>query len=96
MQLSAEVRWFWRNACPAETEAWFRRGPGGAASNAGESGEPRIDRYFHARGQTEIGVKLRGAGEGAPDVEVKGLVAVLALPTRRAPLSSGASGRRRR
>ena len=66
MFVSAEVRWFWKDAAPAVVDEWFRRGafpPGG--------GTPRTDEYLLDAGQRELGVKTRG---GAAGVEVKGLV----------------------
>lgn len=68
MLVSAELRWFWKDAAPPEIERWFRSGdypPGG--------GTPRVDEYLVDRHQTELGVKRRGTGHG---VEVKGLVAL--------------------
>lgn len=66
MSVSAEVRWFWKDAAPHALEEWFRAGsfpPGG--------GTPRTDEYLIDRGQRELGVKRRG-NTGA--IEVKGLV----------------------
>ena len=68
MIVSAELRWFWKDALPQDVERWFRSGeyaPGG--------GTTRVDEYLVDRDQTELGVKKRGAGRG---VEVKGLVAL--------------------
>ena len=81
MQLSAEARWFWRDACPEDLRDWFHGGPTAPAiPPAGESSE-WVDRYIHARGNTEIGVKVRDAREGRPDdVEIKGLVAIVSPP----------------
>lgn len=75
MLASAEMRWFWRDDCPADLRRWFEETqprPGG--------GQVRIDEYLAQTNQAEIGVKLRG---GKPDVEIKGLVA-----TRQGELSS--------
>ncbi len=81
MFLSAEVRWFWRDACPAEVRAWFHGGPTPPAIPPGGDESGRVDRYLHAKGNTEIGIKVRGAREGRPDdVEIKGLVAVVSPP----------------
>lgn len=66
MFVSAEVRWFWKDAAPAAVDSWFRSGtcpPGG--------GTPRTDEYLLETGQRELGVKQRGA---TSSVEVKGLV----------------------
>ncbi len=68
MVVSAEVRWFWKDALPQGLDAWFRSGlfpPGG--------GTPRRDEYLVDAAQPELGLKKRGA---TPGVEVKGLVAV--------------------
>jgi hypothetical protein len=76
MMVSAEARWFWPEDCPSAVREWFERGiskirPGGAD-------EDRIDQYFHVKGNTELGIKIRNKLTGQPpDVEVKGLVAVL-------------------
>lgn len=41
MQVSAEVRWFWRDACPPEVREWFHEDPtapippGGPIARAG-------------------------------------------------------------
>jgi hypothetical protein len=66
--VSAELRWFWKDAVPPEIERWFRSGdypPGG--------GTPRVDEYLVDHDQTELGVKKRGGGKG---VELKGLVSL--------------------
>src|SRR5262245_62010684 len=68
LQVSAELRWFWRDILPQDVERWFRSGdyaPGG--------GMTHVDEYLVDRNQTELGVKKRGSGIG---VEVKGLVAL--------------------
>jgi hypothetical protein len=66
--VSAELRWFWKDALPQDVEQWFRSGeypPGG--------GTRRVDEYLVDRDQTELGMKKRGSGKG---VEIKGLVAL--------------------
>ena len=68
MIVSAELRWFWKDALPPDVERWFRSGdhpPGG--------GTPRVDEYLVDRRQTELGVKKRGTNDG---VELKGLLAL--------------------
>jgi hypothetical protein len=68
MMVSAELRWFWKNAPPPGLESWFRLGPfppGG--------GMLRRDEYLFDPSQTELGIKKRGGGSG---VELKGLVSV--------------------
>ena len=66
MLVSAELRWFWKDAPPRGLDAWFRSGPfppGG--------GLPRRDRYLLEPQQTELGIKKRG---GSDALEVKGFV----------------------
>ena len=73
MQVSAEIRYWWRKSEASRIEKWFHEGrcpPGG--------GETRIDEYLKDPGQMELGIKRRGAQPGAeikPGVEIKGLVA---------------------
>jgi hypothetical protein len=69
MFVSAEMRWFWQDDCPANLRRWFFEtapAPGGA--------ELRIDQYLLLTDQSEISIKRRGEN---PDVEIKGLVATL-------------------
>jgi hypothetical protein len=81
MMVSAEARWFWRDACPPEVREWFHGGPTAPAIPPGAEPSERVDRYLHAKGNTEIGIKVRDAHEGRPgDVEIKGLVAVVSPP----------------
>src|SRR5512139_3281096 len=75
MQVSAEIRWFWKTNAPAGLEEWFKSkehhpfAPGGGTT-------PRTDLYRRTK-QTELAIKLRGnKGYG-----VKGLVAELASLT---------------
>ena len=68
MLVSAELRWFWRNALPDGVDAWFRQG-----SIPAGGGTSRSDEYLVDTRQTELGLKKRGGGAG---VEIKGLVAV--------------------
>jgi len=70
MQISAEIRWFWRNSPPPNLEEWFCASSEHTCS-AGGGGE-RVDEYMADCGQTELGLKRRG-GKGG--IEVKGLVA---------------------
>lgn len=71
MQISAEVRLWWRDGQCDAIAPWFERlsaiRPGG--------GRVRQDIYVRSPGQTETGIKLRAAGTGAAMVEVKSLVA---------------------
>jgi hypothetical protein len=69
MFVSAEIRWFWQDDCPADLCRWFDETP-----PAPRGGELRIDRYLLLSGQSEISIKRRGEN---PDVEIKGLVARL-------------------
>jgi hypothetical protein len=68
VQVSAELRWFWRETVPPGIEEWFGSGPFPAGG-----GLPRDDEYVVDPGQLELGLKRRG---GNAAVEVKGLVAV--------------------
>lgn len=72
MQVSAEIRWFWRDDPPAGLDEWFRD----AGVHGCPVGDPetRIDVYLRDPGQTELGIKRRGAN---PGVEVKALVSVV-------------------
>lgn len=74
MIVSAEMRWFWPGECPDRFGAWFQAGSPPPALST------REDEYLHERGQTELGIKRRGANAG---IEIKGLVAV--LPPSRDP-----------
>jgi hypothetical protein len=71
MQVSAELRWFWKDDAPSSVEEWFH---GCTRPPAGGGGRPRVDIYVLDPGQPELGLKRRGFKAG---VEVKGLVAVL-------------------
>jgi hypothetical protein len=69
---SAEIRWFWRDACPPQVREWFFETglkPG--------AGPPRIDRYLALPNNRELGVKQRG---DLPGLEIKGRVAVQTDP----------------
>ena len=72
MQISAEIRWFWRDAAPAGLEDWFT-GAGSHPCIAG-GGETRSDDYLRDIGQSELGIKRRGGKDG---VEINGLVALI-------------------
>ncbi len=72
MQVSAEIRWFWRDDPPAGLENWFRDAHTHGCPAGDE--ETRTDVYLHDPGQTELGVKRRG---GASGMEVKALVSVI-------------------
>jgi hypothetical protein len=85
MQLSAEIRWFWKDAAPAGLEPWFKDAGRGTCAAGG--GGKRTDKYVSDPGQIELGIKQRDAKPGAapgttPGYEVKGLVTVIwgALP----------------
>lgn len=72
MQVSAEIRWFWRGDPPAGLEAWFRDPDAHGCPPFGE--ETRTDVYLREPGQTELGIKRRG---GKAEIEVKALVSVI-------------------
>lgn len=72
MQVSAEIRWFWRERPPAGLEDWFRDAGVHGCAPSGE--ELRADVYLRDPGQVELGVKRRGGKAG---VEVKARVSVL-------------------
>jgi len=71
MLLTAEIRWFWVGAPPADFEKWFRE-PAPNYCPAG-GGCERTDSYLRDPGQTELGIKLRG---GASGLDIKRLIEV--------------------
>ena len=76
MQNTAECRWFWKSSRTSfEFLHWFR-GPAENGIAAG-GGKKRDDCYLRDTRQTELGIKIRGGGEG---VEVKGLVGICGEP----------------
>ena len=68
MFVSAEIRWFYPDECPANLHRWF-----GEMSPAPGGGKLRIDEYLSQTNQSEVSIKKRG---GKPGVEIKGLIAV--------------------
>lgn len=72
MQISAEIRWFWRDALPAGLQDWFC-GITNHDCKAG-GGDTRQDLYLRDASQIELGIKQRGEKSG---IEVKGLVATI-------------------
>jgi len=74
MQLSAEIRWFWRSKAPAGLKEWFTPQGLSHPCAAGGGATPRTDLYCRDTKQNELGIKARG---NAPGCEVKGLVALL-------------------
>jgi hypothetical protein len=70
MQVSAEVRWFWRRQ-PSELEKWFADPEAHTGLRAG-GGSLRLDEYLCDPYGSELGIKLRAGKKG---LEVKGLVA---------------------
>ena len=68
MFVSAEIRWFYPDECPANLHRWV-----GEMSPAPGGGKLRIDEYLSQTNQSEVSIKIRG---GRPGVEIKGLVAV--------------------
>jgi hypothetical protein len=75
MQVSAELRWFWRNSAPDDLLQWFCES--NAHGFSAGSGKSRTDRYLKESDQHEIGIKIRDEESGVArhGVEVKGLVA---------------------
>lgn len=72
MQVSAEMRWFWRmDEVPPRIEAWFR-------TPEASAGELRTDVYFSLNDKTELGIKRRDVSKPGRGVEIKGLVAEVA------------------
>jgi hypothetical protein len=71
MQLSAEIRWFWKGSSPAQLAEWFSSTAAHPCPPGG--GESRVGEYLSDSRQSELGLKRRG---GKPGVEVKGLVAL--------------------
>lgn len=72
MQISAEIRWFWRNTAPDGLVNWFCGADRHSCIAGG--GETRSDDYLRDACQAELGLKRRGGRGG---VEIKGLIAVL-------------------
>jgi hypothetical protein len=73
MQLSAEIRWFWKETAPPGFKDWFCDEQTNS-HKAGGGVKIRSDQYLRDTLQNELGIKLRGDKKG---VEVKGLVAVI-------------------
>ncbi len=76
MLISAELRWFWRDACPEQLHRWFMTAnptPGGGL-------RARIDEYARGLGSSEIGLKTRDRAGVVPRFEIKGLVATTEMP----------------
>ena len=71
MQVSAEIRWFWRHTPPPGLEDWFCKADAHGCPAGG--GRTRVDEYVRDIRQVELGLKRRDGHKG---VEVKGLVAV--------------------
>lgn len=69
MQISAEIRWFWKDTPPPGLEDWFRSARGEWCAAGGGGG--RADQYLQDPNGGELGIKRRGGTKG---VEVKGLV----------------------
>jgi len=72
MQVSAEIRWFWRTTPSPDFEAWFREATPYSCPAGG--GQLRTDEYLRDPNQDELGLKRRG---DKPGVEVKGKVAIM-------------------
>jgi len=76
MQISAEIRWFWKDPEPERLRTWFAD-PTYHGCAAGGGPPARIDKYLEEPNQTELGIKVRAfrAGQDHDAVEIKGLVA---------------------
>lgn len=73
MQISAELRWFWRDPGPVRLKEWFLD----AQIHRFDAGgpRPRVDRYFRDQQQAELGIKNRDERPGEQSsVEIKGLI----------------------
>lgn len=69
MQLTAEIRWFWRTVPPVGLEDWFCSSEHHNYPAGG--GQTRRDEYLRDSGDLELGIKRR---DGKGGIEVKGLV----------------------
>jgi hypothetical protein len=79
VQVTAEIRWFWRDDESQELVDWFASPTVHDGQHAAPPG--RVDRYLVDKSQVELGIKARGGRDG---VEIKGLV-----DARAAELESG-------
>jgi hypothetical protein len=73
MQITAEIRWFWKDAVPGLLDSWFRNERRHACRAGG--GSTRVDEYVCAQQMctpehAELGMKRRDGG----GMELKGLV----------------------
>jgi hypothetical protein len=68
MFVTAEVRWFYQDECPANLHRWF-----GETSPAPSGGKLWVDEYLLQTKQSEMSAKMRGERSS---LEIKGLVAV--------------------
>lgn len=71
MEVTAELRWFWRGRCPEAVSRWFHAGP---FIRPGADRAVRVDRYLSNTGSREIGLKLRSESEREQAVELKGQI----------------------
>jgi hypothetical protein len=85
MLVSAEIRWFWRHDPPLGLRDWFCQAEHHPCPAGG--GQARVDLYLRDPGQTDLGVKLRGGGDG---VQIKGLVDVVSDGLSAAPFTGSA------
>lgn len=69
MQVTAEIRWFWREDGTTTVADWFCSSESHGLPPA--EARERVDRYLVDVAQTELGIKARG---GKPGLEIKGLV----------------------
>lgn len=75
MQLSAEIRWFWRSVLPAGLEDWFCTAEHHPFPAGG--GQTRRDEYLRDCGDMELGIKRR---DGKGGLEIKGIVGASSSP----------------
>ena len=75
MRLTAEIRWFWEAAPPADFQEWFT----GAGPNwvAVADCQTRTDEYLRDNSQSVLGIKKRGELDRVED-DLAATVAVVA------------------
>jgi hypothetical protein len=79
MQISAEVRLWWRDGKCEGVEDWFEQLtelPAGGTSrfNGTRCSASRRDDYVIDLGQAELGIKVRGSGTASARTEIKALI----------------------
>jgi hypothetical protein len=74
VQVSAELRWFFRNPNPLLSQ-WFTGANYGFSPWAAGGGSSRNDRYLIDRAQIELGIKRRAENAAREEgIEIKGLI----------------------